>query len=146
MLHRGFLCTSAAKNHQSMVHPLPWSMVLKAPSLLCQQNLQDKQLPLHLILGKRTAQKAATCCCSPRVLSFSRGSSHIHDYTHSGLKWVVAVPMTDTMAANTSSSNSTFLIIECSFSVKSKQQHTPKTTHTQTQDHDYGLFFKIYFY
>lgn len=74
------------------------------------------------MLGKRTAQEAAVCSFFPRLPSFL-GSSHIHDYTHSGLKCVVAVPMTDTMAAKTSSSNSTFLRTECSFPARSKQ-HT----------------------
>ena len=64
----------------------------------------------------------------PRLLS-SPSLSHIHDYTHSGLKWVVAVLMTDTMAAKTSSSNSTFLITECS-SAKPKRTHTQHTAKT----------------
>ena len=55
----------------------------------------------------------------------SLGSSRMHDYTHSGLKWVVAVAMTDVIVAKTSSSNRTFFRTECSFSAKSK--------HTQAQ-------------
>lgn len=53
----------------------------------------------------------------------SPGSSRMHDDTHSGLKWVVAVAMTDTMVAKTSSSSRTFFRTECSFSAKSTHTH-----------------------
>lgn len=116
--------------------------MLKGPFLLCQQDLTKQKLPPCFNLGKRTAQKEVICCFFPRILS-SLGSSHIHDYTHSGLKWVVAVPMTDTMAAKTSSCNSTFFRTECSFSAKSKHTQSQAMTVAQTirscHHHDWAL-------